>query len=125
MDKNNWIKGRNEERNVLRDELAKKYNVENNDKLQKCFDLAWQHGHSAGIHEVDIYFSYFVELIINESNSPLIAKSLSEIEDERFEYKGFLLQRLNKDGMWYVNKNNQIVNYGKYRNDLKEWIDNY
>ena len=48
---------------------------------------------------------------------------VSEIEAERFEYKGFLLQRLNKDNLWYVVKNNQIVNWSLYRNDMTSWID--
>ena len=42
---------------------------------------------------------------------------------EEFEYKGFILQRMNKDGRWYVTYNNRIVNHGQYRADLKCWID--
>lgn len=43
--------------------LYKEYGVENNPKRQKCFELAWEHGHSSGFSEVENYFSEFVELI--------------------------------------------------------------
>lgn len=43
--------------------LYKEYDVENNPKRQKCFELAWEHGHSSGFSEVENYFSEFVELI--------------------------------------------------------------
>jgi len=53
----------------------------------------------------------------------IISESVSQIESDRFEYKGFLLQRLNKDYLWYVIKDNQIVNWSQYRNDMTSWID--
>ena len=45
--------------------------------------------------------------------------------DEEFDYRGFHFQRLNKDYLWYVTYNNLIMNHGRYRNDLVEWIDTY
>lgn len=45
------------------EDLYKAFDVENNPKREKCFSLAWEHGHSAGYHEVLNYFSEFVELI--------------------------------------------------------------
>jgi len=42
---------------------------------------------------------------------------------EQYEYKGFTFQRMIKDRKWYVIYANQIVNWGQYQNDLKEWID--
>lgn len=45
-------------------------------------------------------------------------------QDEKFEYKGYQLQRLTKDMLWYVIINNEIVRHSQYRNDLTDWIDN-
>ena len=58
----------------------------------------------------------------------LLEENLKQMEYERYEYttkKGVkvLFQRMNKDSMWYVVALNQIVNWGKYRNDLEEWCD--
>lgn len=48
---------------VFKELLASEYGVENNPKFEKAFELAWQHGHSSGYSEVEIYFSDFAELI--------------------------------------------------------------
>lgn len=58
----------------------------------------------------------------------LLAKNLVQIELERYEYltkRGVtvLFQRLMKDSMWYCISGNQIINWGRYRNDLEEWCD--
>jgi hypothetical protein len=53
----------------------------------------------------------------------LLAAVAPEMEHERYEYKGVLLQRLNKDYLWYAIYQNQIINWSKYRNDLESWID--
>lgn len=53
----------------------------------------------------------------------LLAAVAPEMEYERYEYKGVLLQRLNKDYLWYAIHKNQIINWSKYRNDLERWID--
>ena len=53
----------------------------------------------------------------------LLAAVAPEMEYERYEYKGVLLQRLNKDYLWYAIYKNQIVNWSKYCNDLESWID--
>lgn len=42
---------------------------------------------------------------------------------ETINYKGFIIQRLTKDMLWYVTKHNKIVNWSSYRNDMKSWID--
>lgn len=44
---------------------------------------------------------------------------------ESYEYKGVLLQRMNKDYLWYAIYKNQIVNWSQYRNDLESWINCY
>lgn len=43
--------------------LFKEYGVEDNPKREKCFQLAWERGHSSGYNEVEIQFSEIVELI--------------------------------------------------------------
>ena len=57
----------NEERSKLHQEfqndLFEDYGVTDNHKRFKCFELAWEHGHSSGLEEVDGYFGDFVELI--------------------------------------------------------------
>lgn len=56
-----------DERNKLHQEfqndLFEDYGVIDNHKRFKCFDLAWEHGHSSGLEEVYNYFGDFVELI--------------------------------------------------------------
>ena len=56
-----------DERNKLHQEfqndLFEDYGVSDNPKRFKCFDLAWEHGHSSGFEEVYNYFGDFVELI--------------------------------------------------------------
>ena len=47
----------------LRDKLAEEYGVVGDPKLQDCFDLAWDYGHSCGLHEVAIHFDSLVVLI--------------------------------------------------------------
>jgi hypothetical protein len=44
-------------------DLFDDYGVSDNPKRYKCFDLAWEHGHSSGLKEVYNYFGDFVELI--------------------------------------------------------------
>ena len=43
--------------------LTKENGVENNPKLDRLFEIAWDFGHSSGFNEVDIYFSEMVDLI--------------------------------------------------------------
>lgn len=55
-----------EEQNIydlFKDCLFEEFGVTNNPKREKCFSLAWEHGHSSGFNEVYNYFSEFVELI--------------------------------------------------------------
>lgn len=62
-------------------------------------------------------------LILNQRNDKLLAAVSSDIEMERFIYKGITIQRLTRDCLWYVIYNNSIIKISKYRNDLTEWID--
>lgn len=39
------------------------HDVKNNPKARKVFELAWEHGHASGLHDVENYFEDFVELI--------------------------------------------------------------
>lgn len=43
--------------------LAEEYGVVGHPKLNALYQLAWDHGHSSGFAEVEIYFGQFVELI--------------------------------------------------------------
>ncbi len=43
--------------------LFEYYGVMDNPKAERCFQLAWEHGHSDGYNEVEIHFSVFVDLI--------------------------------------------------------------
>lgn len=58
-----------DERNKLdqefQNDLFEDYGVSDNPKRFKCFDLAWEHGHSSGLEEVYNYFGDFVELILD------------------------------------------------------------
>ena len=47
----------------FQNDLFEDYGVSDNPKRFKCFDLAWEHGHSSGLEEVYNYFGDFVELI--------------------------------------------------------------
>jgi hypothetical protein len=44
-------------------DLLKAYEVENNPKADKCFNLAWEYGHAYGYSEVLTYFDELMELI--------------------------------------------------------------
>lgn len=48
----------------LKDRLFKEWCVEINTKAEKCFNLAWEYGHSGGLKEVESCFDEFVELIL-------------------------------------------------------------
>lgn len=39
------------------------YGVSNNSKAEKAYSIAWEHGHSAGFHDVACFFGDIVELI--------------------------------------------------------------
>lgn len=43
--------------------------------------------------------------------------------DETFDYKGYHVQRMTKDFLWYVTFENKIVYWHQYRNDIRSWID--
>ena len=71
---------------------------------------------------------------MNTDNTELVVKGNGVLADvrrsadmiaEQFEYKGFTFQRMTKDAKWYVCYANQIVNWGMYQNDLKEWVDGH
>ena len=47
----------------FKNDLFGEYGVRDNPKRFKCFELAWEHGHSSGHSEVYNYFGDFVELI--------------------------------------------------------------
>ena len=47
----------------FQNDLFEDYGVSDNPKRFKCFELAWEHGHSSGLEEVYGYFGDFVELI--------------------------------------------------------------
>jgi hypothetical protein len=47
----------------FQNDLFEDYDVSDNPKRFKCFELAWEHGHSSGLEEVYNYFGDFVELI--------------------------------------------------------------
>lgn len=47
----------------FREDIFKEFDVENNPKREKCFSLAWEHGHSSGFSDVYYYFADLVELI--------------------------------------------------------------
>ena len=57
----------NEERSKLhlefQNDLFEDYGVSDNPKRFKCFELAWEHGHSSGLEEVYGYFGDLVVLI--------------------------------------------------------------
>lgn len=44
-------------------DLLEDSGVTGHPKAEKCFSLAWDHGHSAGLSEVKMYFEEFVELL--------------------------------------------------------------
>jgi len=49
--------------NNFKEFLAKKYAVENNPKLDKLYDYAWQEGHAESLEKVELIFSDLVDLI--------------------------------------------------------------
>lgn len=43
--------------------LSKECGVERNTKFDKAWMIAWDHGHSSGLDEVELYFRELAELI--------------------------------------------------------------
>jgi hypothetical protein len=43
--------------------LAQEYDLERNAKFDIAWSIAWQHGHSSGVHEVESYFRDLVPLL--------------------------------------------------------------
>lgn len=50
-------------RQEFKNDLFDEFGVNDNPKKDRCFDLAWEHGHPSGHEEVYNYFGDFVELI--------------------------------------------------------------
>jgi hypothetical protein len=48
---------------AFRKALAVEYGVVGNPKFDKAYSVAYQHGHSSGFSDIEIYFSELVELI--------------------------------------------------------------
>jgi len=48
---------------LFKQDLFDEHSVAGNPKAQRCYEIAWEHGHSSGFSEVAAYFSEFVELI--------------------------------------------------------------
>jgi hypothetical protein len=51
------------EREVFRDDLFEEFGVTNHPKAQATFDLAWERGYAAGLHQVYYRFSELVALL--------------------------------------------------------------
>lgn len=49
--------------NDFKQALFIEYKVTDNPKAEKCWELAWEHGHSSGYSEVENFFDDLVELI--------------------------------------------------------------
>jgi hypothetical protein len=66
MEKETWKERRRRERKVIQDfanMLFEKYQVQDNPKAQKAFDIAWDYGHSGGYTDVEIMFEELLPLI--------------------------------------------------------------
>jgi hypothetical protein len=61
--------------------------------------------------------------VLDEALTIPVVRRSSEMISEQFQYRGLTFQRMTKDARWYVCYANQIVNWGQYQNDLKEWVD--
>jgi hypothetical protein len=48
---------------VFASDLIEAAGVTGHPKAQRCFDLAWEYGHSGGLQDVRYYFEELVELI--------------------------------------------------------------
>lgn len=58
----------------------------------------------------------------------VVKPTLSEVpkcEAERYQFGKVLLQRLNKDCMWYAIFDGQIVDVDRYRSDLEERVRHF
>ena len=47
----------------FRTDIFREFGVDGNPKKDKCFSIAWEHGHAYGYSDVYSYFSDIVELI--------------------------------------------------------------
>ena len=59
-----YHKEQNKRTTEFQNDLFEEFGVTNNPKADKCYQIAYSHGHSSGFQEVYNYFSEFVELIL-------------------------------------------------------------
>ena len=50
----------------IKAKLAAEYGIPRDKKFDRCWEIAWSHGHSAGYYEVVSLFREFVQLILND-----------------------------------------------------------
>lgn len=63
-----WAERRAESARLIdehKTQMAERYSLpRSHPKFERCYQLAWDHGHSSGFREVEGYFSEFVELVL-------------------------------------------------------------
>lgn len=62
-DKKAYQKKIREIKEDFKDALFVLHKVSDHPKRERCFEIAWEHGHSSGFSEVEIYFNDIVELL--------------------------------------------------------------
>lgn len=50
---------------IFQKDLEEEFGTQNYSRRQKLFDFAWEEGHSAGWHEVYIWYDRLVEAFVN------------------------------------------------------------
>lgn len=58
-----WREKQEQEKEQHKMQCAIKFNVVDNPKLDRCYQIAYEYGHSCGLQEVENYFADLVDLI--------------------------------------------------------------
>ena len=61
--RDNYYKVQNERISEFKRDMFLMHGVEDNPKAEMAYSIAWEHGHSNGLRDVESYFSELVELI--------------------------------------------------------------
>ncbi len=58
-----WREQMERDREESKARMAKEHGLERNNKFELAYSIAWSHGHSSGIQEVEMYFEELAELL--------------------------------------------------------------
>lgn len=104
--------------------MAKECGVERGEKFDKAWQIAWDHGHSAGIGEVEIYFRELAELIkASQAEQPEIVARLRVLVREWTSTANGSLKWAEQQGLMNREILTDSGRLGRCASDLEQLLD--